>query len=226
MQLLNFGEAVAIGQRSSEKLFRILDMYDVADVLPDFEMLFTDESGESVCNEVKGILSRLGEAAIGTFVEFENAVKGEIREDLYGVGRFICQDHDPNSELPDDIDSGDTLSSISCRLLSLITSLEANLEDKSRLYDDNALRYILLMKNILYIVQKVKDSMLRNLLGDRWIRTHRGQIRQWHTSYLRSAWGKALMCLKDERIDQVVRLNKFLKKDSKTLTCVLKKFTG
>ncbi|KAM0014435.1 putative exocyst complex component Exo70, cullin repeat-like-containing domain superfamily [Helianthus debilis subsp. tardiflorus] len=88
------------------------------------------------------------------------------------------------------------------------------------------LRYILLMKNILYIVQKVKDSMLRNLLGDRWIRTHRGQIRQWHTSYLRSAWGKALMCLKDERIDQVVRLNKFLKKDSKTLTCVLKKFTG
>ncbi|KAJ0941576.1 putative exocyst complex component Exo70, cullin repeat-like-containing domain superfamily [Helianthus annuus] len=104
------------------------------------------------------------------------------------------QDHDPNSELPDDIDSGDTLSSISCRLLSLITSLEANLEDKSRLYDDNALRYILLMKNILYIVQKVKDSMLRNLLGDRWIQTHRGQIRQWHTSYLRSAWGKALMC--------------------------------
>ncbi|KAJ0778609.1 putative exocyst complex component Exo70, cullin repeat-like-containing domain superfamily [Helianthus annuus] len=229
MQLLNFGEAVAIGQRSSEKLFRILDMLDVADVLPDFEMLFTDESGESVCNEVKGILNGLGEAAIGTFVEFENAVKGEnSRRPLRGgeihlVTRYVMnyikllvdysetlntllpnsQDHDPNSELPDDIDSGDTLSSISCRLLSLITSLEANLEDKSRLYDDNALRYILLMKNILYIVQKVKDSMLRNLLGDRWIQTHRGQIRQWHTSYLRSAWGKALMCLKDERIDQV-----------------------
>ncbi|KAL4563909.1 hypothetical protein LXL04_027957 [Taraxacum kok-saghyz] len=28
MQLLNFGEAVAIGERSSEKLFRILDMYE------------------------------------------------------------------------------------------------------------------------------------------------------------------------------------------------------
>ncbi|KAJ0779782.1 putative exocyst complex component Exo70, cullin repeat-like-containing domain superfamily [Helianthus annuus] len=108
------------------------------------------------------------------------------------------QDHDLNSELPDDIDSGDTLSSISCKLLSLITSLEANLEEKSRLYDDNAPRYIFLMNNILYIVQKVKDFELRNLLGGRWIRTHSGQIRQWHTSYLRSAWGKALMCLKDE----------------------------
>ncbi|KAJ0458622.1 putative exocyst complex component Exo70, cullin repeat-like-containing domain superfamily [Helianthus annuus] len=227
MQLLNFGEAVAIGQRSSEKLFRILDMYDVvADVLPDFEMLFTDESGESVCNEVKVVLSGLGEAAIGTFVEFENAVKGENSRralqggEIHPVTRYVMnyikllvdysetlntllpnsQDHDLNSEVPDDIDSGDTLSPISCRLLSLITSLEANLEEKSRLYDDNSLRYIFLMNNILYIVQKVKDSELRNLLGDRWIRKHRGQIRQWHTSYLRSAWGKALMCLKDEGI--------------------------
>ncbi|KAL7594191.1 exocyst complex component EXO70B1-like [Lactuca sativa] len=58
MQLLNFGEAVAIGQRSSEKLFRILDMYDtVADVFPDFEFLFTYESGELVCNEVKVVLT-------------------------------------------------------------------------------------------------------------------------------------------------------------------------
>lgn len=227
MQLLNFGEAVAIGQRSSEKLFRILDMYDVvADVLPDFESLFTDESGELVCNEVKVVLSGLGEAAIGTFVEFENAVKGESSRralqggEIHPVTRYVMNyikllvdysdtlnsllpnspDYDPNPKELDDIDSGDTLSPISCRLLSLITSLEANLEEKSRLYDDNALRYIFLMNNILYIVQKVKDSELRNLLGDRWIRKHRGQIRQWHTSYLRSAWGKALLCLKDEGI--------------------------
>ncbi|KAI3761420.1 hypothetical protein L1987_51836 [Smallanthus sonchifolius] len=227
MQLLNFGEAVSIGQRSSEKLFRILDMYDVvADVLPDFEALFGDESGESVCNEVRTVLSGLGEAAIGTFVEFENAVKGENSRralqggEIHPVTRYVMnylkllvdysdslntllpnsQDHDLNPEEVDDIDSGDTLSPVSQRLLSLITSLVANLEEKSRLYDENALRYIFLMNNILYIVQKVKDSELRNLLGDRWIRKHRGQIRQWHTSYLRSAWGKALLCLKDEGI--------------------------
>ncbi|XP_071731761.1 exocyst complex component EXO70B1 [Rutidosis leptorrhynchoides] len=227
MQLLNFGEAVAIGQRSSEKLFRILDMYDVvADVLSDFEMLFTDEAGELVCNEVKVVLSGLGEAAIGTFIEFENAVKGENSRralpggEIHPVTRYVMnyikllvdysdslntllpnsRDEDPNSKELDDIDSGDTMSPISCRLLSLITSLETNLEEKSRLYDDSALRYIFLMNNILYIVQKVKDSELRNLLGDRWIRKHRGQIRQWHTSYLRSAWGKALLCLKDDGI--------------------------
>lgn len=227
MQLLNFGEAVAIGQRSSEKLFRILDMYDaVADVLPDFEYLFSDESGELVCNEVNVVLTGLGEAAIGTFVEFENAVKGENSKralqggEIHPVARYVMnyikllvdysdslntllpnsQEDDPISKELDDIDSGDTLSPISCRLLSLITSLMANLDEKSKLYDDNALRYIFLMNNILYIVQKVKTSELRNLLGDRWIRKHRGQIRQWHTSYLRAAWGKALLCLKDEGI--------------------------
>lgn len=227
MQLLNFGEAVAIGQRSSEKLFRILDMYDaVADVFPDFETLFTYESGELVCNEVKVVLTGLGEAAIGTFIEFENAVKGENSKralqggEIHPVTRYVMnyikllvdysdslntllpnsQEHDPSPKELDDIDSGDTLSPISCRLLSLITSLEANLDEKSKLYDDNALGYIFLMNNILYIVQKVKNSELRNLLGDRWIRKHRGQIRQWHTSYLRAAWGKALLCLKDEGI--------------------------
>ncbi|KAI3499562.1 hypothetical protein L1887_35365 [Cichorium endivia] len=227
MQLLNFGEAVAIGQRSSEKLFRILDMYDaVADVLPDFEFLFSDESGELVCNEVNVVLTGLGEAAIGTFIEFENAVKGENSKralpggEIHPVTRYVMnyikllvdysdslntllpnsQEHDPTSKELDDIDSGDTLSPISCRLLSLITTLEANLDEKSKLYDDSALRYIFLMNNILYIVQKVKNSELRNLLGDRWIRKHRGQIRQWHTSYLRAAWGKALLCLKDEGI--------------------------
>ncbi|MFS7914842.1 putative exocyst complex component Exo70, cullin repeat-like-containing domain superfamily [Helianthus anomalus] len=188
-------------------------MYDVVeDVLPGFEMLFTDESGDPVCNEVKVVLSGLGEAEIGTFVEFKNAVKGENSRralrggEIHPVTRYVMnyikllvdysgtlntllpnsQDHDLNSELPDDIDSGDTLSSISCRLLSLITSLEANLEEKSRLYDDNTLQYIFLMNNILYIIQK--------------IRTYRGQIRQWHKSYLRSTWGKALMCLMDEGI--------------------------
>ncbi|GKG62203.1 exocyst complex component EXO70B1-like protein, partial [Tanacetum coccineum] len=52
--------------------------YDVVDdAMVDFEMLFSDESGELVCNEVKVVLSGLGEDAIRTFVEFENVVKGE-----------------------------------------------------------------------------------------------------------------------------------------------------
>lgn len=228
MQLLNFGEAVAIGRRSAEKLFRILDMYDgLASVLPDLEALFTEESGELVCSEARGVLNGLGEAAVGTFVEFENAVKGESSKrpiqggEIHPLTRYVMNymkllvdysdslnvllgyDEDDDEDDPSQSDNGENLQSMSPiarRLMSLITSLESNIEEKSRLYDDTAMQYIFLMNNILYVVQKVKDSELRNLLGDQWIRKHRGQIRQWHTSYLRSSWSKALSCLKDEGI--------------------------
>ncbi|MBA0735591.1 hypothetical protein Gogos_019426 [Gossypium gossypioides] len=223
MQLLNFGEAVAIGIRSSEKLFRILDMYDVlADALLDLEMMITDEF---LCCEAKGVLSGLGDAAKGTFVEFENAVKSEASKkpmqngEIHPLTRYVMNyvkllvDYSKTLNLllesdEDEEDDGlqsedselETTTPFAKRLLLLISSLESNLEEKSKLYEDGALHCIFLMNNILYIVQKVKDSELGKLLGDNWVRKRRGQVRQYATSYLRACWMKALYCLKDEGI--------------------------
>ncbi|TYI35364.1 hypothetical protein ES332_A03G071600v1 [Gossypium tomentosum] len=207
MQLLNFGEAVAIGKRSSEKLFRILDMYDVlADALLDLEMMITDEF---LCSEAKGVLSGLGDAAKGTFEEFENAVKSEASKkpmqngEIHPLTRYVMNYSDEDEE-DDGLQSEDseleTTTPFAKRLLLLISSLESNLEEKSKLYEDGALHCIFLMNNILYIVQKVKDSELGKLLGDNWVRKRRGQVRQYATSYLRACWMKALYCLKDEGI--------------------------
>ncbi|KAL2465468.1 exocyst subunit exo70 family protein F1 [Abeliophyllum distichum] len=233
MQLLNFGEAIAIGRRSSEKLFRILDMYDaLAGVLPDLQSLFMDEeAGDMVCSEAKGVLDGLGEAAIGTIVEFENAVQTESSRktlqngEIHPLTRYVMNyvkflvDYSDtlnalleNTEENAEDESGrvesrnsdnsemKSMSLIGQRMLALIKSLESNLEEKSRMYEDTAMQYIFLMNNILYIVQKVKDSELQNLLGDNWIRKRRGQIRQYATQYLRASWSKALSCLKDEGI--------------------------
>ncbi|KAL0318877.1 UNVERIFIED_CONTAM: Exocyst complex component EXO70A1 [Sesamum angustifolium] len=229
MQLLNFGEAVAIGKRSAEKLFRILDMYDaLAQVLPDLQELFMDEdAGDMVCSEAKGVLDGLGEAAIGTFVEFENAVQGESSRrpiqngEIHPLARYVMnyakllvdysdtlnlllenvevESDNPERENTDNPDV-ETMSRIARRLLALIISLESNIGEKSRMYEDAAMQYIFLMNNILYIVQKVKDSELRNLLGDNWIKKRRGLIRQYATQYLRASWSKVLSCLKDEGI--------------------------
>lgn len=225
MQLLNFGEAVVIARRTSEKLFRILDMYDaLAEVAPELEVLFGDESGELVCMEVKGVLTGLGEAAIGTFVEFESAVKGETSKkpiqggEIHPMCRYVMNyvkllvDYSDSlngilenfegesGHLRNDDSNSESMTPIAQRLLSLLTTLESNLEEKSKLYEDNAMQYIFLMNNILYIVQKVKDSEIRTILGDQWVRKRRGQIRQYATSYLRAAWSKVLSCLKDEGI--------------------------
>lgn len=228
MQFLNFGEAVAIGRRSSEKLFRILDMYDVLMVVfSDLQMLFSDESGELVCSEARGVLAGLGEAAIGTFVVFENAVQGEASRkptlggEIHPLTRYVLNyvkllvDYsetlntllenigDEYDRLEGDDGNNTSLegtSPIARRLLLLLKSLESNLEEKSRMYEDGAMQYIFLMNNILYVVQKVKDSELGKLLGDQWVRKRRGQIRQYATAYLRSSWTKVLSFLKDEGI--------------------------
>lgn len=232
MQLLNFGEAVAIGKRSPEKLFRILDMYDALnDAFPDLETLISDEF---VVGEARGVLAGLGDAARGTFTEFENAVQGEASKkplqsgEIHPLARYVMNyvkllvDYSATlntllMDVDEDFDGlhndqglqngdGDGDNRLGCdsaiarRLLLLITTLESNLEEKSRLYEDGAMQYIFLMNNILYIVQKVKDSDLRKLLGDHWIRKRRGLIRQHATSYLRASWSKALSCLKDEGI--------------------------
>ncbi|PNT10369.1 hypothetical protein POPTR_012G097100v4 [Populus trichocarpa] len=226
MQLLNFAEAVAIGRRSPEKLFRILDMYDaLSGVFPDLEAMVTDEF---VYSEAKGVLAGLGRAAKGTFVEFENAVKSETsRKPMLGgvihpLTRYVMNyvkllvDYSDtlNSLLENDDDDElnglqnddgerlqlESLSPIARRLLALLSTLESNLEEKSTLYEDGAMQYIFRMNNILYMVQKVKDSELIKILGDQWVRKHRGQIRQYATAYLRAAWTKALSCLKDEGI--------------------------
>lgn len=216
MQLLNFGEAVAIGKRSSEKLFRILDMYDaLANVSQTLEVMVTDDF---VCSETKGVLEALGNAARGTFVEFENNVRNETSKkpttngEVHPMIRYVMNymklivdyaatlnsllENDESDGLSRDDDT-EEMSPLAKRMLMLITCLESNLEEKSKLYEDGGLQYVFLMNNIHYVVQKVKDSELGKLLGDDWVRKRRGQIRQYSTGYLRASWSKVLAALRD-----------------------------
>ncbi|XLS78423.1 hypothetical protein HN51_062648, partial [Arachis hypogaea] len=226
MQLLNFAEAVSICKRSPEKLFRILDMYEASrDVLPDLEAMVSDEF---VAGEARGALSGLGNAVIGTFAEFENCIRNEtskklvITGDVHPLARYVMNylkllvDYSEplnllleireedlyrvQNDFRGDVSQIEAISPLGQRTLLLMSELEFNLEEKSRLYEDNALQQIFLMNNLYYLVWKVRDSEIRKVLGDDWIRKRRGQIRQYATGYLRASWTRALACLKDEGI--------------------------
>ncbi|KAL6961184.1 hypothetical protein U1Q18_038948 [Sarracenia purpurea var. burkii] len=84
---------------------------------------------------------------------------------------------------------------------SLISILECNLEDKAKLYKDDALRHLFLMNNIHYMAEKVKGCELRTILGDDWIRKHNGKFQQHEMSYQRATWSSILSFLKDEGIN-------------------------
>ncbi|XP_074568478.1 exocyst complex component EXO70B1-like [Curcuma longa] len=231
MQLLNFGDAITICQRSAEKLFRILDMYEVlADVLPDLQTLFVGDPEDLVCVEAEGVLHRLGDAAKGTLMEFGSAIQRESSRkptqwcEIHPMTRYVMnyvrlladymntinlllddgttssdqrnsEDHDNRNT---DGETFESTTPLGRHLVLTISYLESNLDEKSKTYEDGAMQYIFLMNNILYIVNKVKDSDLGKLLGDHWIRKRRSQIRQYATTYLRTSWTKVLSCLKDE----------------------------
>lgn len=83
---------------------------------------------------------------------------------------------------------------------ALISVLECNLEDKSKLYRDVALQHLFLMNNIHYMTEKVKNSELRDVFGDEWIRKHNWKFQQHAMNYERASWSSILLLLKEEGI--------------------------
>jgi exocyst complex component 7 len=173
---------------------------------------------------------RLGDAVRGTLAEFSNAIQGETSRrplpggEIHPLTRYVMNYvrllSDYNGSLNDLLEYSDTdmngadnanITPLGHCVLMLITHLQGKIEEKSRLYEDEALQNIFLMNNLLYIVQKVKDSELKTLLGDNWIRKRRGQIRQYSTGYLRSSWTRALACLRDDGLLQTMGSSSALK---------------
>jgi exocyst complex component 7 len=76
LQLFGLAEAISIGRRSPEKLFKIIDLHDaLSDLLPDVSDIFAaSKAAESIYVQAVEIRSRLVDAMRGILSEFENAV--------------------------------------------------------------------------------------------------------------------------------------------------------
>ncbi|KAG9140096.1 hypothetical protein Leryth_021130 [Lithospermum erythrorhizon] len=84
---------------------------------------------------------------------------------------------------------------------SFISTLETNLEEKSKLYKDDALGNLFLMNNIHYMAEKEKISELRATLGDNFIRKHNGKFQKHAMNYERATWSSILSLLRDEGLN-------------------------
>lgn len=218
IQLLNFADAVAIGSRAPERLFKVLDVYEtVRDLMPEFELIFSDQYCLSLRNEAMTIWKRLGDAIRGIFMELENLIRRDPAKDavpggrLHPITRYVMnylraacrarqtleQVFEENVDYRKGDDHGlSSSSSLAVQMAWIMELLESNLEAKSKAYRDSALCSVFMMNNGRYIVQKVKDNELGMLLGEDWIRKHTAKVRQYHVNYQRSSWSKVLGVLK------------------------------
>ncbi|RDX78115.1 Exocyst complex component EXO70E2, partial [Mucuna pruriens] len=239
LHLLSFGEAVAVGTHTPEKMFRLIDMYEVLEHLAvDVDILFFEEVGSFVRGEFHKLLRSLGDTVKSTFLAFRNAIatnhsktpfpQGGVHPITKYVMNFIMAlveygdtlnllliDETPIDPAGNKHDTScPSLCPIACHFLSITTTLESNLTNKSKLYKDVALQHIFMMNNIHYIVQKVKCSDLRHFFGDCWLRQHAGKYLCAARSYEGVTWGSVLSMLKDDGLPNCVS-EKTLKKRCK-----------
>ncbi|OMP02342.1 Exocyst complex protein Exo70 [Corchorus olitorius] len=220
IHLLNFADAISIGSRSPERLFKVLDVFEtLRDLMPEFDSVFADQYCLVLRNEAITIWKRLGEAIRGIFMELENLIRRDPAKaavpggGLHPITRYVmnylraaCRSRQTLEQVFDESnvgvppnkldDRGSSSSSMSVQMAWIMELLESNLEMKSKIYRDSALCSVFMMNNGRYIVQKVKDSELGSLLGDDWIRKHSTKVRQYSTNYQRISWNKILGTLK------------------------------
>ncbi|KAM0890508.1 hypothetical protein ACQ4PT_026997 [Festuca glaucescens] len=225
LQLLGFADAVAMSARATEKLFRTIGMHEaLADVAPELVALFAGDARDLFDAEVSAVSARLGCTVRRTIEEFGAVIQGESSRrpvhggEIHPMTRYVlnycglladCRgtldivlvdaiDSFDGGDADNNDDAGATSTPSGRCMRELMTRLLRKMDEKSCLYDDAGLKHIFLMNNLYYIVQKVMDSPVRELLGDDWIRRHRGQIRQYETGYLRASWIAVLSCLRDD----------------------------
>ncbi|KAL2903797.1 Exocyst complex component EXO70B1 [Bienertia sinuspersici] len=95
--------------------------------------------------------------------------------------------------------SGPKQTPFAVELMKIMSLLDSNLESKSKLYKDPSLRYIFLMNNGRYILQKIKESAeIHDLVGNDFCRRRSSELRGYHKSYQRETWSRVLQCLNQE----------------------------
>ncbi|XP_062227200.1 exocyst complex component EXO70A1-like [Phragmites australis] len=208
--LLSFGEAIAMSKRSPEKLFVLLDMYEImCELQTEIDTIFVGESCSKMCDSAMSLTKCLAQTAQKTFSDFEEAVEKDATKNIHTDGtvhpltsyvinyvKFLFDYQSTLKQLFQEFKREDgTGSELAAVTMKIMQALQNNLDAKAKQYKDPALMHIFFMNNIHYIVKSVRRSEAKDLLGDDWIQRHRRIVQQNANQYRRIAWTKVLQCL-------------------------------
>ncbi|OWM89800.1 exocyst complex component EXO70B1 [Punica granatum] len=188
-----------------------------------------DPEEKSLRSEIEEAKAHIGEAAVSMFCELENSIQSDngrtpvpsgavhpltrytmnyleyacvYRDTLEQVFRQNCRRAGAGSqpsEGKDEDEASTGRTEFAAQLVRVMELLDANLDMKSRLYRDPSLRYIFLMNNGRYILQKIKGSNeIHEVMGDTWCRRRSSDLRSYHKNYQRETWYRLLQCLSHE----------------------------
>ncbi|XP_058729879.1 exocyst complex component EXO70H1-like [Vicia villosa] len=222
--LFAFPEMVAKCKKTSEKMFRTLDLYEaIFDLWPQIQSIFSFESTSTVRLQAVTSMAKLADAVRTMLTDFESAIQKESsRKELPGGGvhpitRYVMNyitflaDYSgvlsdivsdlPHSPLPESYfqspmrGENQSSSEISEKIAWLILVLLCKLDVKAELYKDVALSYLFLANNMQYVVVKVRRSNLGFLLGEDWLTNHELKVKEYVSKFVRYGWNKVFSTL-------------------------------
>ncbi|XP_071721812.1 exocyst complex component EXO70A1-like [Rutidosis leptorrhynchoides] len=207
--LLSFGDAIAKSKRSPEKLFVLLDMYEIMRELhSDIETIFISKACSDIRDSALGLTKHLALTAQETFGDFEEAVEKDATKTAVLDGtvhpltsyvinyvKFLFDYQSTLKQLFQEFEKGDDNAQLASVTMRIMQALQTNLDGKSKQYKDQALTHLFLMNNIHYMVRSVRRSEAKDLLGDDWVQRHRRIVQQHANQYKRTAWQKILQSL-------------------------------
>lgn len=195
---------------------------------PETESIFNYESTTSVQAQAQSSLLKLREAVRAVISEFESKIQKDSSKSPIPRGgihyltelvtdyishladyRMALSNIVADWPLPvhrplpesyfDSPTTGDGPSSpVAVRLAWLMLVLLCKLDSKAELYKDISLSYLFLANNLHFLVDKVRRTNLRLILGEEWISQHEKKVRQYAANYELSGWSKVLSSLPEK----------------------------
>ncbi|KAL9263210.1 Exocyst complex component EXO70A1-like protein [Drosera capensis] len=207
--LLSFGDAIAKSKRSPEKLFVLLDMYEIMrELLPEIESIFEGRPCTETRETATGLSKRLAQTAQETFGDFEEAIEKDCTRTAVLDGtvhpltsyvinyvKFLFDYQSTLKLLFQEFNEGDPDSQLASLTARIMQALQNNLDGKSKQYKDASLTQLFLMNNIHYMVRSVRRSEAKDLLGDDWVQRHRRIVQQHANQYKRNCWAKIVQLI-------------------------------
>ncbi|KAH7656870.1 Exocyst complex component Exo70 protein [Dioscorea alata] len=210
--LLSFPDSIAKTKSTPEKLFRILDLYDtISTLLPSIKSLFSLESTTSVLSQTLTSLQKLEETANSLLADFEALIqKDASRSAVSGGGvhpltRYVINylvflgdyklplanilaNSNPSSPQDPGLEESSLSSPMAKRISWLVFVLLCKLDGKAEAYKHVGQSYLFLANNLHYIVNKINESELKEILGDEWLQRRSAKVRHYMGNYERLVW--------------------------------------
>ncbi|KAF2569190.1 hypothetical protein F2Q68_00024148 [Brassica cretica] len=77
----------------------------------------------------------------------------------------------------------------------LILVFLCKLDTKAESYNDVSLSYIFLVNNLQFVIDTVRSSQLKNLIGDDWLTKHEAKLKSYAEKYEKAAWTNVFVSL-------------------------------